>query len=274
MRRKYTYSDYESKFIIKNYPISGSKFILKNLEKISEKSLDSFIYLNKLKIIRPEIKIDLNDKYLCYVLGLMWADGNVSLSDRNRVSFKILEDDIINIKDIVYNVCDWKYQLDISENLKWKNSVRLSFSDKKFKLFLIENDYLNKSSDSPSKILSLIPDINRKYFFRGLFDGDGCFFYKKYKNGNLSRVASITSTYDQDWSSISNMLNSIGCKFTISKVINNKEKNHRSSVLKISSSDIIRFGKYLYEDNFGLSRKFKKYLEIKESYLYKKCIKE
>jgi hypothetical protein len=62
------------------------------------------------------------------------------------------------------------------------------------------------------------------------------------------------------------MLIYINCKFTIRKVINNKDKNHKSSVLTISRSDIIRFGNYLYEDNFGLKRKYDKYLEIKNSY--------
>lgn len=272
MKRKYDYTQYETAFIIKNYPLYGSKFIFENLKNLTVKSLSSFIFLNKLKIKYEKIKIDTENKYLCYMLGLLWADGTVSLSDRNRFCIKILEDDIINIKDILYKVCDWKYQLNISKNIKWKNSVRLSYTDKNFKNFLIENDYLEKSKISPYKILSKIPDYNKKYFYRGIIDGDGCFFVKKYKT-NISRLLTITSTYDQNWDYMIELCDKIGCKFYIKKVVNNKEKNHTSSVFIISSSYIVKFGTYLYEDLFGLERKYYKYLEIKNSYINKKFIK-
>jgi hypothetical protein len=222
---------------------------------------------------RNHIDINIDDKYFCYILGLIWADGTVSLGDGNRVSIKMVEDDVNNIYDILFRIYKWKTQVDIPKNDIWKKSVRLSVTDKRFKSFLIDNDYVEKSQKSPTKILSKIPKYNQKYFLRGLFDGDGCFFYKRYKNGAVCRIASITSSYEQDWSCLTKMLIYINCKFTIRKVINNKDKNHKSSVLTISRSDIIRFGNYLYEDNFGLKRKYDKYLEIKNSYRYKKCIK-
>ncbi len=269
--RKYTYTDEESLFIKSNYPISGSKFILDNLD-ISSKSLDSFIYLNKLKINRFEIDINLNDKYLCYMLGLMWADGDVSESTRSRVSLKLVEDDIKSISNYLYKVCNWKYQLYISKNINFKNTIRLSYSDKKFKMFLEENDYCNKSKVSPCKIISLIPADNKKYFFRGVVDGDGCFFIKKYES-NTSRMLFITSTYYQDWTYMINICNEIGCNFRIRRIINNKNKNYRSSTFQISSGHIIKFGNYIYSDFFGLGRKYNKFIEIRDSYKYSKCIK-
>ena len=98
------------------------------------------------------------------------------------------------------------------------------------------------------------------------------FFIKKYKT-NISRLLTITSSYEQNWEYMVELCDKIGCKYYIKRVINNKEKNHTSSVFFISSSYIIKFGSYLYEDLFGLERKYEKYLEIKNSYINKKYIK-
>jgi len=44
---------------------------------------------------------------------------------------------------------------------------------------LVDNDYKLKSYNSADKILSKIPNSLHHYFFRGLIDGDGCFYLNK-----------------------------------------------------------------------------------------------
>lgn len=265
--RKYFFSSFEEKFITENYPLYGSKYVLKNLN-ISELKLESFVQFNELKIRREKIDINLNNKYLCYILGLIWADGSVA-GDGNRISIKMAENDLLNIKWIFDKICNWKMSIFKKRKKNWKNTIRLSLNNRTFKEFLIENDYDKKSYVSPNKIMSLIPPKKIKYFIRGIFDGDGCFFLKKYKDGT-QRLATITSTYEQDWRYMKKIAKIIGCKYYIVKVINNKKKNHKSSYFKVSSGHIIRFGNYIYADFFGLERKYKKFIEIKNSYIYKK----
>lgn len=266
MKTKYEYTKHESDFINRYYPLNGSKFILEKLN-VSENKLKSFIRKNKLKIKRDTINIDLNDKYLCYFLGLLWADGTVSISDRNRISLKMLEEDILELECVLYKVANWKKQLIVSGNESWSNTILLRFSDKEFKKFLIENDYSDKSYKSPNKILSNIPEGNRKYFFRGIVDGDGCFFIKKY-NGSYVRSFTISSSYEQDWNYMVKLCEKCNFKYSIRRVVNNKSKGHKSSVFKLSTKNIPGFGEYIYDDFFGLERKYFKFKKIINSYTY------
>ena len=270
MGLKHSYTKEESNFITTNYPVFGSTYIIKQLN-ITYNKLNSFIHLNKLKINRNEINIDLKNKYLCYVLGIIWADGTVSHKEIGRIHIKLVKEDIENIEWVFLKLGTWKKILCKGKN-SWKDTIRLSKSDKKFKQFLFDNDYDKKSYASPDKILELIPEKNIKYFLRGIFDGDGCFFVKNYeRNDGTKRQAFISSTYEQDWKYMEDICNKINCKFKIKRIINNKQKNYKSSCFAISSGDIIRFGNYIYEDFFGLDRKYKKFIEIKESYIYLKC---
>lgn len=265
METKHILTEYEEKFINVNYPIHGINYILQNLD-ISEKCFKAYRHRMKLKITRDKININLNNKYLCYILGLIWADGTVSISDRNRVNVKMQSNDISDIEWIFDKLGKWNKDI-------YDTCIRVSKSDKTFKKFLIDNDYDKKSAVSPDKVLSIIPEDNVKYFIRGIFDGDGCFFFKRYDKDSISRVAFISSSYEQDWTYMINLCNKIGCKYYVRQVVNRKKEDHKSSCFKLSCGDIIRFGNYIYDDNFGLTRKYEKFNEIKESYTYKKCIK-
>lgn len=270
MKRKYTYSDYETEFIKTHWPIHGSRYVVENLN-ISQQKLDSFICLNKLKFFRDELSIDMTNKYFCYILGLIWADGTVSIKDKNRVSVKLQSNDAHHIAWIFSKTGEWKQDYAKSKTKNWKDTIRFSKSDKKFKVFLLQNDYNKKSYVSPDKIMTLISTKNLKYFIRGVFDGDGCFVLNNYpKSKRTTRGAFISSTYEQDWKYMATLCTELNCKFSVRKVINNKEKNYKSSVFNISSGDIIRFGNYIYEDFFGLKRKYDKFTAISNSYIYQK----
>ena len=60
---------------------------------------------------------------------------------------------------------------------------------------LLELDFDKKSIISPTSIWDILNYEQRKYFFRDIIDGDGCFCMKK----STSHLC-ISSTYDYDWS--------------------------------------------------------------------------
>jgi hypothetical protein len=212
--------------------------------------------------MKNDINIDINCKYFCYVLGILWADGYIYSKNRtkNRVEIALLYDDLIDIEYIFNNVGIWKKYKIIRKNSKHKPQLKFRVTDESLYNFLKENDYDIKSMKSPNKIIEKIPENNRKYFFKGIFDGDGCFYYK-----NNTRQCSITSNYEQDWEYITNLFDNLNCRYSIYKQIS---KSGKRSNIRITSKDIIKFGNYLYDDKeiLGLKRKFIKFIEIKKSY--------
>lgn len=213
-----------------------------------------------------KIDIDLDNKYFCYILGIIWADGYLysKHKTKNRIEITMIYDDLKNIEYIFDKVGIWKKYTRIRKNKNHKIQLNFRIINKELYLFLKENDYEIKSKTSPDKIISLIPKYNLKYFIHGLFDGDGCFYHR-----NKTKQCIFTSNYDQNWKFLSNILENISCKYSIGK---QTSKRGSRSFLRMSSKDILKFGNYIYDDFFGLERKYKKYLDIKISYNKEKII--
>jgi hypothetical protein len=207
-----------------------------------------------------KINVDLNDKYFCYLLGLIWSDGHVDKKS-NRVLISLKEDDMNNIKYIFDKTAKWNTTYCDNSKRGYKNQLRFDISDKIFHDFLTHHYFLNKSIESPDLLVEKIKRENLKYFIRGVIDGDGCFYYNK---KNYTRQLVITSTYEQNWNYLINYFQLIGCKYEIRRINNNKSK---SSLIRVTNKDIIKFGESIYEDFFGLNRKYENYKTIKESYL-------
>ena len=246
-------------FIIENYPKFGADYCRSHLGTDLKKimSVVSTYRLRRNKVTK--INIDINNKYFCYILGLLWSDGYVD-KKYNRISMSLIEEDINEIKYIFDIVGLWNYRYVDNSKRGYKNQIMIRISDKDFKSFLVENDFIEKSFKSPDKIISIIPKSNLKYFIRGIADGDGCFYYNKKQ---YLRHFCIASTYEQDWNYMTNILNNINCSFVINKT---KKERSKSSIIRVTNKDILKFGKFLYEDFFGLKRKYGKYLIIKDSY--------
>ena len=103
-----------------------------------------------------------------------------------------------------------------------------------------------------------------KYFWRGLIDADGCFYKRKDKKGGSF---SISSTLNQDWSSVEFLCASLGIdNFAIYR---KETKKGNSSVFEIKyGQDIQKIGNFIYGEEFdgiGLKRKFNKFIEISSS---------
>lgn len=199
----------------------------------------------------------------CYLLGYLWADG--WLTDKNY-RIQIIESDGLILKEILDSI-KIHYSLNRKkngiDNTGTNRSPSLIFCfGKHLKNFLKKLNYDKKSYISHQKIMESIPKENLHYWLRGYFDGDGCFYYnQKWK----TKQANIGSTYNQDWTYFIEFLDSYNIKAKAFKKIHKKSKS-KSSLLRFCGKQIIKFGEYIYQGKqFGLDRKYQKYLLIKNS---------
>lgn len=201
--------------------------------------------------------INCNSKKSAYILGFLWSDGYLNnISQHYAIRLEIVKDDFLDIKNLFSN---WSIQYRHRKNRQ--PQVRVSIGQKPFYDFLKINDYEIKSLASACKILQSIPDKLKPYWWRGFFDGDGCFYYNKKNN---CRQMSICGSYDQDWSFVKNLFLCLDIPF---KIIKRSAKNgNKHSVIRITNKKYIeKFGYYIYEskyDKLGLTRKYKKFIDI------------
>lgn len=209
----------------------------------------------------PHFMSLVKQKEFAYLLGFIWADGYISKSS-NSIEINIVKDDY----DII--------ETPLSQHIKWniyhkqrKNNgiafgrpqIKAQKSIPEFKSFLLENGYGNKSGGSPYIILNSVPENIKHYWWRGYFDGDGSIAISKNGCKNLSFWSVIT----QDWTELSNLMESLNIMFKI--YLYQRQCGKSSSFTITQKENIINFGNYIYpgrEYDFGLKRKFDKFLLI------------
>lgn len=191
-----------------------------------------------------------------YFLGILWSDGFI---ERSRAVLEIVEEDalqIVNdIKKIDFlNICTMR-----RERKNRRPQMSIYFCNTKFYDSYLGEHFINKSIRSPNSLIEEIPNDLKRYFFLGLVDGDGCFYFNK-----KTRQFYITSSYDQDWSHIINLFNSIDVEqYEVKKVVN--KKGNRSSYIRVKKHDEINnIFNFLYPIGYemGLKRKFLKCKDI------------
>ena len=231
-------------------------------------------YLKKYDRFIPEKKprqkknIDINQlgkitKEMAYILGLIWTDGYLSSKNNSyTIGVKLLKTDIDELKLVFDKIGNYSYN-----NLKVKNrreTSSISFFSKEFYNFLFNLDFKNKSKESPDKLLLIIPDRFKPYFFRGIIDGDGYIGVKIGKGYQLS----VSGTYDQNWNYLEKLFKKFEIKYSIERRISKKTNSISSCIVTYNYRDILKFLNYLYKgyknDKIGLTRKYEKYLQIIE----------
>lgn len=193
-----------------------------------------------------------------YILGFLWADGYIS-KRTNSISLECISEDINNIFPLFIKTGTYNLYHRNRKNRQPQSTINCS----SFELasFLKENDYLDKSSVAPIKILSKIPNELKKYFFLGWSDGDGCFYIKEKQMSGCQFI--MSGTYDQDWISLITLCSDLNINYQIDKFITGK--GHRYSRFLISKNkDIIKLGEYFYTQlDIGLTRKRIKFNMLK-----------
>jgi len=273
----------ELDFIKNNFPKFGAKFCeeklnikrdrinyiarnILNLGKLDKKihakivsDAKSNFYKNKnLYKVDHEQFIIVDSKEVAYLLGLIWADGNIiEFKNRNKRSIQIslVTDDMENIIPVFNKTGNW-YRYD-RKRIGKKPSTNLSNCNPHLSNYLISKGYKSKSNKSACEIIQTIPDELKSFWFRGLFDGDGCLYVDKQNRTNVS----IASTYEQNWTYMENLFKKLNIKYSINKSIS---KVGKSSTICIRNKQGCKsFLDYIYNgvetDKIGLTRKYQKY---------------
>ena len=221
----------------------------------------------KKTVFDPAPFLEINAPEVAYVLGLIWVDGSLGNSKNCSVSIDLVKSDMDDIINIIKKTGKWNFYERQRGN--WKISSSAKTGNRNLYEFLVSMDYKIKSGASANKILDKIPSDLRQYFFRGLIDGDGCFYFNPKSN---LRQFSISSTFNQDWSYFTEMLGDLYVSFS------EKQRTHNNKNKKISKSSYIRItgienikklGNYIYKnyevDKIGLRRKYNKFFDIMAS---------
>jgi len=201
-------------------------------------------------------------KESAYLLGLLWADGFIYSKKRNnRVCLECVRTDIDIFYPIFLTTGNWHVYYRTRKNRQPQGTI--VSSNKILVDFLLSHGFGPHTFNSADSILSLLPDYLKKYWFRGLIDGDGCWYINK---RNKAYQFSLSGSYEQDWTYFKNYLKSFDIKYGIQKRI--VPNGNKYSMVRITNKkDIIKFGDIIYEnyskDNLGLFRKYNKYLQIK-----------
>jgi hypothetical protein len=218
---------------------------------------------------KNKAKIDINlfskvrTKEAAYVLGILWADGHIR-TQNNTTSINCVIDDIQEIIPIFLKTGGWRISKPIPKAFKGnpvKTQQKIFTSTWDLCDLLVKYGYNSKSFSSPENLLDAIPTDLKKYWFRGYLDGDGCIrLGKKY---SVSVV--FSGTYQQDWGFMSNLCGELGIKYNIDLVIN--DLGRYSHFIISRKFDVELLCDYIYDeyknDKIGFSRKYKKYLDVK-----------
>lgn len=219
------------KELFPKFGFNKTKMILKINQKRLKKIIDDNNLL-KLRRINMEDFYDIKSKDVSYFLGLLWADGHVS-KNNNIVNIECNSEDMLSFKKSLDSFGNWSFYTRKRERnkIECKPVTNAYICDSLLNSFLVENDFLEKSIKSPTKILSKIPKELVKYFLLGIIDGDGCFYFRKGKSNQFY----LSGTYNQDWSQFEILFKSIGVDIKKIKVEN---KSKYSAIRVTNVKDI------------------------------------
>lgn len=198
-------------------------------------------------------------KEFSYFLGYLWSDSYI---DKYRTILEIIEDDAISIEDSLNKIEFLKINKNKRHRKDRKPQMSFTICDIKFyNEFMVKYDYHVKSNSSPIKIISDIPKELVRYFYLGLFDGDGCFYISKDKK---VKQVYMSSNYNQDWKYMIDFYNLLDIEmYEVRRTI--AKNGNKSAVIRIKKySEIEKLYNYLYPSGYeiGLKRKYEKCLDI------------
>jgi len=266
------YTQEEIDFLIENYPKYGSKYCQPFLKGRSLDAINAVAARNGLKCTNKVVHPDLQNvsiskfkpittREVAYFLGYFWADGNIIKYEsggitHHRIAMEIVKTDADSISSIMSSIGRWAIQ--IRKRDSWKTTTTFTTSNKDLYEFLEENDYLDKSTAEPTRILSLIPDELQIYFWKGLLDGDGSI-------GSVGRDAwylELASTHEYQYKEFEKWITSYTDKGSIYRQVS--KRGHKSSVYKLYGRKIIPICNVI--PDFGLERKTRKFKALIKRY--------
>lgn len=227
---------------------------------VSVKPIDKEFYL-------PDSKFtNVKDKEVAYILGLMWADGCISINGRaysSRTTNK--SEDICPLLPLLTPFLEgWSVRSSYADHPTYKPQTQLGRASKRLYNHLDQMGYTNRL-DGVCRVLDYMDPALHKYWFRGLIDGDGCFYYNE---KNRCRQFCVAGPYDQEWGFLTKLLDSLKIRHSVQR--STSKKGHKSSKVRVcGKANITILGNYLYDDyevySLGFERKYNTYKLIKDS---------
>lgn len=201
-----------------------------------------------------------NSIYDAYMLGLLWAEGNI-YPKTHRISLEMATNDLSDILKDKMLFVNWNSYYR-HRKVHWEPTTVLYIGNVRLCAKLVELDFISKLN--ATHLLQHIPKHLHSYWFRGYFDGDGCFYYNK---SNYLRHFIVTAQYNYDWSFLIDLCYNLHItQYSIKQHIS--KKGHKCSRFRLTSKEsIIKIGSFIYSEynNIGLSRKYTDFLKIQES---------
>jgi hypothetical protein len=267
MYQKGTLSDFVFEKCVRLYNEHGTgKTPPKILKKysLSPNSLSVFRKINNIEksnIIKFKCNSDyftnLDTDFKWYIIGLLYADGNLYYAKQKHgeITLQLQEKDKSILEKIGNEIYKDNYTLYFVKkvNDNSSNNYVLKIRDKQIVKDLVAVGL------TPRKSLTLkfpnVPDNYLKPFIQGYIDGDGCLF----ESENIN-YASFLSTLEfcQTFKEKINKLLDIKSRI-------NKKENVWKWIIQ-EHTKLIKFLDWLYSDyQFGLERKYQKYLSIRQN---------
>ncbi len=290
MLSKLTQSDKD--FIIANYPTKGSRYCATHLnhpikriqrwaakrglivtpERNLERQRENILVAQNIRReraqdpasyrVNPNQFMDVKTPEAAYLLGLLWADGYVL--PPHRIEIQANRDDLNEVLHIFLQTGAWCVMERTPKGRK--PQLTIVTSNRLLVDHLVSHGYVAKSTRSACSILSTIPNRLKHYWWRGLIDGDGCFYLNRERY--LTQF-SIASSHAQDWTYIESLEQQLGIKMVVKRRFQrqNGRLNGNSIARIVNRQDIVKLGEYIYQgyksDGIGLKRKWDKFDEIK-----------
>ena len=152
--------------------------------------------------------LDVTQDENVYLLGLLWADG--SIGKKYDIRLELKESDFFYIEPLLKKYGFTKFGV----RQRYNNNKKFGNIQKVFAISrVILNEklrswgYRNKSQVAPSKILSVIPSNKHYLWWRGFFDGDGCFYCR-----GAEHTFAVWGSINQDWSELKSLLHKLNIK--------------------------------------------------------------
>lgn len=204
---------------------------------------------------------------MAYVLGFIYADGNILYDKFSRGSYlSVTSTD----KDVIFKIKKW---LNSDHSVQQKDGSGYgSKNGKKAYLLRIGNvnlyNSLVKLGLRPNKSLTArMPEVPGKYvkdFVRGYFDGDGCVYIYKSRGRQqeiiLRKLSVIFTSGSKQF--LEDLLKILKQKLNLRQYI--VYSSHNSFQLRLATHDSVEMFKFLYyktADDLFFTRKFRIFCE-------------
>lgn len=197
-------------------------------------------------------------KEKAYLLGLLWADGYIT---GRKIGIELVEDDLILLEPLF--TAFGEYTIYRRERTNRRKQMSITIQDTKLAEWVNKAGFDSKSTVTAKHLIEQIPLELRCYWFRGYFDGDGCFYHGK----NSVNHAVLSANYNQDLSFFTDLLESLDIIYKYQLLSKQNPKtmklNSHSRVRLSGRAPVLAFGSYIYNGDLtiGLQRKYLKFKE-------------